>query len=189
MNTYGAHSTLELFNQEGNLLKKFLIFLIALASAAMASQYPEYAQQYRQRLGGAVQELRGYVERFDTDAAKSGLNRNQALGRYDHADDDFLNDRGQSIGDTVRRFERLDQHYRDMNDANPFRRLWIFAKNRDPEIARDTLDIFEPAIPMTMAGAAYAAGGFLAAWLVLSILLAPFGRKQHRRSRRGRRRA
>ena len=46
---------------------------------AAASQFPEYSQQYVQRLGGAVDELRLVVADFDKSAAGVGLSRDAAL--------------------------------------------------------------------------------------------------------------
>ena len=46
------------------------------ALAVVLSQFPEYAQQYTQRLGGAVDELRRQTQSFDQDAAEGGLTRN-----------------------------------------------------------------------------------------------------------------
>ena len=51
----------------------------ALAGLALFSQAPEFAQQYRQRIGGAVDELRIVVADFDRDAATSQMTRDEAL--------------------------------------------------------------------------------------------------------------
>src|SRR4051812_31978800 len=50
-----------------------------LAGGLAASRGPEFAQQYRQRLGGAVDELRRVVERFDADAQGAGHTREGAI--------------------------------------------------------------------------------------------------------------
>ena len=43
------------------MLHRSFTGLIAAAGLVSASQMPEFAQQYRQRLGGAVEELRVVV--------------------------------------------------------------------------------------------------------------------------------
>jgi hypothetical protein len=63
------------------MLSRTLSLAIGLLCAIAAAQLPELAQQYRQRLGGAIDEVRVIVERFDTDAATNQLNREQALTR------------------------------------------------------------------------------------------------------------
>ena len=160
-------------------MKKYLIIFVGLICGAIASQFPEYAQQYRQRLAGAVGELERIVVQFDADARDSGLNRAQALAAYQESGNDFLSDRGQSIGDVISRYERLGGHLKAMNDADPLSRLWVFARDHDRELARETLDIYEPAVPLTAVGAAHAAGGFALGWLLLSLLLAPFGKRRN----------
>lgn len=159
-------------------MKKLFVLIIAIFCGALASQFPEYAQQYRQRLAGAVGELERVVRQFDTDARASGLTRDEALSRYSGANDEFLKERGSSMVDIIARFNRLDAHLAEMNRAGDAARLWVFAKSHDRGLAKGTLDIYQPAIPVTPVGLAHAAGGFAGAWLLLSLLLSPFGRRK-----------
>ncbi len=57
------------------MILKRLVFALALFLATLASQVPEYAQQYRQRLGGAVDELTRIIAAFDADAARLAISR------------------------------------------------------------------------------------------------------------------
>jgi len=63
-------------------MRRTLATLGGLALGFAFSQFPEYAQQYEQRLGGAVDELRIIVDDFDADARKFGLTRPEALQHY-----------------------------------------------------------------------------------------------------------
>src|SRR6056297_4171827 len=78
-----------------------------LAVSVGASQFPEYSQQYMQRLSGAVDELSGVVAQFDADAAGLGLDRVDALeelragGRMGEA-------RAISMGYVLERHQRLN---------------------------------------------------------------------------------
>lgn len=47
------------------LVRRVLVFLIIASSAVLFSQAPEFAQQYRQRLGGAIDELTTSIQSFD----------------------------------------------------------------------------------------------------------------------------
>lgn len=167
-------------------MKKMIILLGALLGGVFASQFPEYAQQYRQRLAGAVGELERVVAQFDADATQGGLSRNDALVEYQRSGSEFLSHRGNSMGQTIARYERLSAHLTAMNEANPAQRLWVFATQRDMELAEDTLDIYEPAVPVTPVGAAHAAGGFAAGWALLALLMTPFGKKRRDRRRAAR---
>ena len=161
-------------------MKKFIIMLFAIFSGVMLSQFPEYAQQYRQRVGGAVDELAKVVTRFETSARDSGLSREQALDTYTETGSEFLSKQGGNMRSTISRYEYLSGHLNRMIQAPSFVRLWVFAKERDMEIAKASLSAYEPAIPTTAEGATHAAAGFAGGWLLLSILLAPFGRKPRR---------
>ncbi len=163
-------------------MKKLIILLGALLCGALASQFPEVAQQYRQRLSGAVGELERVVVQFDADAMRRGLDREAALAAYKDSGDDFLSDRGQSMDGVMTRYARLDAHLIAMNQADPLSRLWVFARGHDRELARATLDIYQPAVPLTAVGAAHAAGGFTLGWLLLSLLLVPFGKRRNARA-------
>lgn len=61
------------------MISKGLATAGGLCCALAASQFPEFSQQYKQRLSGAVDELAWVVERFDADAAALGMSRDAAL--------------------------------------------------------------------------------------------------------------
>lgn len=159
-------------------MKRLIILIFAMGCGLAASQFPEFAQQYRQRLGGAVDELARVVTQFDNDAAAAGLNRDVALERYAKSGDEFLGQRGDTLTATISRYEYLNTHLRDLTEAGTFERLAVFAKERDPEISRAALQAYEPAVPTTAEGAAHAAGGLAGGWIFLNLLGMPFGRRR-----------
>lgn len=85
---------------------RIIIVVTSLIGAILFSQFPAYGQQYLQRLGGAVDELAIVVDDFDSDAARAGKNRDDALEEMRQADG-FVGDRGLSMTRTVARYERL----------------------------------------------------------------------------------
>ena len=62
---------------------------IALIAGLIGSQGPEFAHQYRQRIGGALDELRRIVAEFDAEAASEGLTPSEGVRRLE-ADSDPL---------------------------------------------------------------------------------------------------
>jgi len=159
-------------------MKRLFILIFAIGCGLAASQFPEFAQQYRQRLGGAVDELARMVTKFDKDAADAGLTREAALNRYENSGDEFLGRRGETIKTTLSRYERLKTHATHLNEAGKFKRLVVFVKERDTELSKATLDAFEPAVPTTTEGAAHAAGGFAGGWILLTTILMPIRRRR-----------
>lgn len=136
--------------------------------AVMLSQFPEYAQQYTQRLGGAVNELRLVTEEFDRAALAGGLNREQALDRYNASNDSFLAGRGTSMTATFQRYEMLSTTLLRIQNADPVARLQALPAYLDTDIGRQTLEAYKPAVPVTMEGVLYAGGGLILGYLVFS---------------------
>ena len=61
------------------MLARRLALAIALIAGLIGSQGPEFAQQYRQRIGGALDELRRIVAEFDAEAASEGLTPSEGV--------------------------------------------------------------------------------------------------------------
>ena len=139
-----------------------------LGLAIVLSQFPEYAQQYTQRLGGAVDELRVITEDFDQSALAGGLDRAAALERYNASNDDFLAGRGSSMTATFQRYEQLRSTLVQIENAGAIERFQSLPAYLDTDIGRRTLENYKPAIPVTMEGILYAGGGFILGYLILS---------------------
>ena len=149
-------------------MRRMIAGIGGLGLAVALSQFPEYAQQYTQRLGGAVDELRVITEDFDRAAAAGGLDRAEALGRYEASNDDFLASRGGSMIATFRRYEQLSATLERIQNADAIERFQSLPAYLDTDIGRRTLENYKPAIPVTMEGILYAGGGFILGYLILS---------------------
>jgi hypothetical protein len=139
-----------------------------LGLALALSQFPEYAQQYTQRLGGAVDELRVITQDFDRAAVAGGLDRTEALERYNSSNDDFLAGRGVSMTATFQRFEQLSATLAEIEGANAVERFQSLPAYLDSDIGRRTLQSYKPAVPATIEGVLYAGAGFILGYLILS---------------------
>lgn len=137
-----------------------------LLGAAMFSQAPEFAQQYRQRLGGALDELSAIVADFDTDAG----DRDAALSIYDASKEPFLAARGQSMRRTIARHETLERQSDAFLTASPFERPIVLVRWADRQIFAHAWREFLPAFPLTTEGLVWgSAGGGLAASLLAAL--------------------
>jgi hypothetical protein len=56
-----------------------LALAIAVLAGLIGSQGPEFAQQYRQRLGGALEELNRIVSEFDAEVRGQNMTRAEGL--------------------------------------------------------------------------------------------------------------
>lgn len=164
------------------------VLACAIAGAGIASQAPEFSQQYRQRLGGAIVELRQFVEDFDADARDNGLNRAQALSTYATSGEKFLNDRGRTMQAVLDRYESLLRQQTAFQKTPALFRPLAISRDYDRPLLEGTWSIYEPAIPVNMHGFSWAAAGFLVAgflaWLLARLLGAMTGtRRPSRRYR------
>lgn len=162
-------------------MRRMLATIGGLGLAVTMSQFPEYAQQYTQRLGGAVDELRVVTEDFDRAAEAAGLERGAALQRYQASSDSFLADRGESMERTFRRYAQLSETLDKIAGADPIERFKNLPFFLDTDIGRRTLENYQPAVPVTMEGLFYAAGGFGLGYLFLSGLIRFLGLPFRRR--------
>lgn len=164
-------------------MRRMIAGIGGLALAIALSQFPEYAQQYTQRLGGAVDELRVITEDFDRAAVAGGLDRTAALARYNASNDDFLAGRGMSMTATFQRYDQLSTTLARIQDAGPIERFQLLPAYLDTDIGQRTLENYQPAVPVTMEGILYAGGGFILGYLVLSGLWRfaslPFRRRRY----------
>ena len=152
------------------LTSKTITIASAVMGLAVFSQAPEFAQQYHQRIGGAVDELKTVVLDFDADAANSQLSRDEALNKLNVSKEQFAQDRGVSMTQAIGRFDRLNRQKGWLENSHPLTRPLLVLKNPDSQLLNNAWEIFKPAVPLTSSGALYGAfGAFLA------MLLARFG--------------
>jgi hypothetical protein len=140
-----------------------------LAGATASSQFPEFSQQYIQRLGGAVDALSGVVADFDASAAAVGLSRDDALAQMQGTD--FLERRRKDMTATFDRYVRLRSDLDLLKSQGPFMRAYHMPNLTDPEIARAAWAEYQPAVPLNFAGAVFATVGFVMGLAVLGIVL------------------
>ncbi|MEA2832171.1 MAG: hypothetical protein QOG66_373 [Methylobacteriaceae bacterium] len=154
--------------------------LIGLFMAIVASQLPEYAQQYRQRLGGAIDELNALIERFNSEAAKSGMNEDQGITHLQQSDDRFVQQRGDQMRDTIMRRDRLARQSEDFAKAGPVGRILVLAEDFDPKIAARAYQAYEPAVPTTSEGLIAAVVGFIFGGGLIHLIAWPIRRRRQR---------
>jgi len=163
-------------------MRRMLASVCGIGLALVLSQFPEYAQQYTQRLGGAVDELRVVTEEFDRAATEGGLTRAAAIDRYSASNDEFLAGRGSSMTATFQRYDKLRETLAQIQNAGPIERFQSLPAYLDTDIGRRTLENYKPAVPVTMEGILYALAGFLLGFAMLSavvkVVMLPFGKRR-----------
>ncbi|PDT26183.1 hypothetical protein CO660_29265 [Rhizobium sp. L9] len=151
-------------------IARIIALVAGLAGGTVFSQAPEFAQQYRQRIGGAIDELRVIVEDFNRQAAQHQLDREQALNAYAQSSDDFLRDRGVSMQSTITRYETLQSQQLKLAAAAPVAKPFVLLSNADDVVFANTWRDFVLGVPMSFAGLVWGAIGFVGGSVVAALL-------------------
>jgi hypothetical protein len=161
------------------MVARFIAGIAGLAGAVIGSQAPGFTLQYMQNLNGRVDELRPIVEQFDADVARYGYTRQQAIAECGTAEG-LLDALCSGYMTTIERYELLFAHLNELKAAGIYVRplLVIRGAAENPvikEIGESVMKEFKPAVPVTLDGAAYAAGGFVVLWGGLSFIFGLLG--------------
>ncbi len=149
------------------MLRLFTL-VVTLVTCVLFSQAPEFQQQYRQRLGGALDELTREVQRFADDAVAKGLTLEKALAQLHANTDDLARRRADAMIDTMARKTRLERQRAVFDSSNVITRLASLASDLDPTLASGTWSTFKPAMPTTLDGAAAALFGAAVGLLLMA---------------------
>lgn len=152
------------------MILRVLTTASALAGAAGLSQFPEFSQQYAQRLAGAVDELHHVIADFDADAAATDASREEALVAL-AASSQIGANRARTMASTIRRHRHLQADLEALQNAGPFRRASHIAHFRDMGIATRAMQDFRPALPLTFEGAVFAMAGLALGWILITSLI------------------
>ena len=164
-------------------IARTLAVAFGLFGGVVASQGPEFAQQYRQRLGGAIDELRRVVARFDEDARSTGQSREGALTQLRQNPDRLTSLQGEAMRGNIERLDRLERQRQSFVEAGPFGRLTLLLRDGDVDLARAAYHDFEPAVPATNEGLIAALLGFFAGYGLSRLIGVPLRRLFVRRPR------
>jgi hypothetical protein len=161
------------------MVARMLAIAGGLAGGVALSQFPEFSQQYLQRLAGQVDALSAVTADFDASAAKAGLTREEALTSMQGSD--FLGYRQADMRSAFVRHDRLTSDLTMLREAGPVERLMLPQRFDDLALLQATWADYRPAVPATAEGLTTGAVGFGAGWAavagLLSLLTRPFRRR------------
>ncbi len=161
-----------------------LALIIGLLFGLVGAQLPELAQQYRQRIGGALDELHRVIAQFDAEAAAESLTRAQAIERLKANPDNLARERGEDMENDIARADRLERQLDLLKSGAPLARLVVFVEDFDaPTVARALHD-FEPAMPVTAEAFVVGAVAVILGWGATHLTAWPIRRGLRARARR-----
>ena len=107
------------------IVRRLALFVALVVGFAM-TQLPEFVEQYRQRLGGAIDELSAVIARFDADSAQQGLTEAGGIDRLKANPERFVQQRGEQMAENVERLQRLRDAQARFRSDGPVTRLVTF---------------------------------------------------------------
>ena len=149
------------------MLRKGTSLLAAAAGALLFGQFPEFFQQYLQRLGGSLDELRDRVVEIQADAAAMGVSVDAYVTSFLESPPHALE--GARMEDSLTRLPKLEEAYRLLSEAAPWERGGLLLSHSDAVVAANTFEAFKPALPMTLEGLGYGLAGAGAGLLVAAV--------------------
>ena len=163
-----------------DLLLRRLALAVGVLCGLAATQGPEFAQQYRQRLAGAVDELSRAVATFDAEAAAETITPDEAIRRLQDNGDLLARERGRDMADDKARLARLQDSQTAFAGGAPVRRLATFFADFDAGVARRAWGDFQPAVPTTVEAFVVGAAGWVLGWAATHLVVWPVRRRARR---------
>lgn len=164
-------------------MRKTGVLLFGLVGALLLSQFPEYFQQYVQRLGGRLDEVASQVTALDKRAAEAGTSTPLYLRDFILNRDPQVRREGQELQALVRRRVVLADDYRALTGSDRWWRAGRFVEHFDWDVAATTFRAYEPAMPVTPESGIYAGAGF-GTGMVLFLLIFGLRRRKGARAHR-----
>jgi hypothetical protein len=156
-----------------------IALFVALVLGLASTQMPEFWQQYRQRLGGAIDELTAIVAQFDAQAASQNVSPDAAIAHLEASSDPLVQGRGDEMARIIARLEKLHRSAAAFNDPNIAGKWATLIKTFDPYIAERTYATFQPAIPTTADGFIAGLIGFIVGGGIVHLIGLPI-RHRHK---------
>lgn len=135
--------------------------LAAILGAGFASQFPEFYQQYVQRLGGRLDQAELQEARIAQAAEDQGLSVPDYVQRFLTSEDPVFRGEGLLLQETLKDAEQLRAALAELVAASPLERPFTFLQNVDSGLFRATMEAYVPAMPVSVEGFTYAALGML----------------------------
>ena len=167
------------------IIRRLALFF-AMLSGIVTTQVPEYWQQYRQRLEGAIDELSAIVAQFDADNAAYDLTRQAGIVHLEASPDPLVKARGVQMQHIIQRLQRLRRADAAFNDKDLPDKWWTLAATFDPAIASRAYQTYQPAVPTTRDGFVAGLVGFVIGGALIHLLGLPIRYRHKIFRRRGR---
>jgi Protein of unknown function (DUF2937) len=152
-----------------NIVRGFFDRVVLLASFLVAGCVPGFIAQYRQRLGGALDQVLKDLAPFREIANRlHGGSLDKLIEHHVYSADPTFQAEGNAIQAMVRSLERLRASVEAL-DTDLVHQILVLLRRADLRIVRATWDAYEPALSFSPEALLFAAAVALAVWLLFML--------------------
>ena len=137
---------------------------LAIVGSITLAQFPQFYAQYLQRLGGHLDEARRIVSEYSKAAKSFNLTLQEFIKIHLTANNPVVQSTGTIIENSLNRLADLEKSFQALKGGSLCNRWWIFLKNMDPAIFRQTCSDYTPGLSFTVESLIYALIGLLITW-------------------------
>ena len=142
--------------------------IFAIAGSAGMSQFPEFYQQYAQRLGGCLDQVLIQEGRITEAAARHQMTADEYADYLATNPDPVVQTEGGVVKANLADVDQLETAYVALTTSDALDRPIVFAQIFDADIATATLNQFVPAVPISMEALIYAGVGMVIGLIILA---------------------
>lgn len=143
------------------MLARLINALMATIGAVVAGQAPAFQAQYRQQLAGRLDQARQDLSHLLKEAEAQGLTPEEFLQRAEQEAGSYTGILIADARSALETHQRLQEAYDALTQGDALTRLIALFQHLDMQIARSVISHFQPALPLTVEGVAYAGTGLL----------------------------
>ena len=135
--------------------------IISAAGALIFMQIPAFLVQYKQRLGGHVDELALLIKRYKAAAADNSRTIDEYIGLHLQSDVKEFVSTGKIMSENLERFTDLSAALKTLTESKGIVKFFSFLKDIEPDIFKAALKNFVPGISFNFETLFYAAAGII----------------------------
>lgn len=151
---------MKIFSFLGSLMDR----LCVVAGAFIFSQFPQFMQQYTQRLAGHVEALQKLLHQLRQIASFSHKTLEQYIQKFKDSTDTDFSQQADFMQGILNRWQELNQALDHLTQSSIWLRPYYFLKDLQTDIAKSTFASFQPGFNLSMEGLCYAGAGMIFGW-------------------------
>lgn len=134
---------------------------VSAAGAVVFMQIPAFIVQYKQRLGGHVDELALLIRKYKAAAADNSRTIDEYIGLHLQSDVKEFVSTGKIMSENLERFTDLSTALKNLTESKGIMQFIAFIKDIELDIFKSALKNFVPGISFSFETLFYAAAGII----------------------------